>query len=329
MLTGKAPFTQVYDAATINAILNESPEPLRRFKADIPEIFQNIVDAALNKSVENRYQKIKDLHADLKLAMQKTSAIEPRKLPHYRTRKLRLFYLVTLAIILVFFFSWLKWSGRFDTTPPEKHLAVLPFASLGDISTTQAFCDGLIETLASQLTQMVQFHGTLYVVPASEVREKKITSVRQARKIFGITHAVTGSVQRRDGEIRMTINLVDAKTERQLRSKIIDEKMEKVSSLQDSIVTELEEMLEIHLKPRDRRILTAGGTASPSAYYSYLQASGYLQRYESAKSIDSAIDLFSDAIERDPNYALAYAGLGKAYWQKYNLSMDVQWVDPP
>jgi tetratricopeptide (TPR) repeat protein len=129
----------------------------------------------------------------------------------------------------------------------------------------------------------------------------------------------------------MTLNLVDAKTERQLHSAVIDEEMSNVSALQDSMVSEMAMMLDVPLGAQDQIVLSAGGTRSPTAYYAYVQARGilqrYFQKYENSVMIDTAIDLFHDAIESDGGYALAYAGLGEAFWRKYDWTMDTHCVD--
>ena len=86
-------------------------------------------------------------------------------------------------------------------------------------------------------------------------------------------------------------------------------------------------MLQLELDANQRRTLAAGDTATSRAYDVYLQARGHLQR-RNAGDIDEAIDLFHQAQTLDPNYALAYAGLGEAYWRKYRDTRDTRWVTP-
>jgi eukaryotic-like serine/threonine-protein kinase len=206
-------------------------------------------------------------------------------------------------------------------------LAVVPFATVGEASTSQSFCDGLLETLTSRLTQLEQFQEALWVIPASEVREYKISSARQARKAFGVTLAVTGSMQRTEDKVRVTVNLVDAKSEHQLRSLVIDDDAANMSALQDSVVFELAAMLQITLGNGERRLLTAGGTTDAEAYDLYLQGCSCLQRRGKLEAIDTAITLFQRAIAKDPGYALAVAGLGDAYWRRYTMSEVPQCIE--
>jgi serine/threonine-protein kinase len=85
-------------------------------------------------------------------------------------------------------------------------------------------------------------------------------------------------------------------------------------------------LLGASVPPEARRVLTLGNTAVPSAYDFYLQARGYLQRYEQPESVEFAINLFQKAVGQDDGYALAHAGLGEAYWRKYQLTKDARWV---
>ena len=155
-----------------------------------------------------------------------------------------------------------------------------------------------------------------------------MVSAAQARRVFGIDLAVTGSVQNYGDRVRITLNLVDAVHQRQLRSAVIDERMSDLPVLQDLIVAEMARMFDLQLQSDSRRILSAGRTSSSDAYYSYLQGQGLLQQYANAACLDSAMRLFSAAIRQDPDYALAYAGLGEVYWRKYQNTLDDQWVTP-
>jgi tetratricopeptide (TPR) repeat protein/TolB-like protein/tRNA A-37 threonylcarbamoyl transferase component Bud32 len=345
MIVGLEPFRRESDAATLHAIAYESPAPVGVLCPDVPQALERILDRALEKDLESRYQTVDDMLADLKTVQ---GALEfgiqlpcagtsPQfRFPWSKRMAATITAVAITVMVIVVLVSpgirrtTLGWLGK-DPVPNQRHLAVLPFTDLGEPVLGQAFGDGLMETLSSKLTQMEQFHGSLWVVPASEVRDQRVSSAGQARRRFGVNLAVSGSMQRFGDNARLTLNLVDTKSKRQLRSCVLDHSVTDLTALQDSIVAVMVDMLEVHLQPLDRRALTAGGTASPPAYSSYLQARGHLQfpkDEECLACIDSAIDLFSHAIDLDPNYALAYAGLGEAYWLKYELGRDVQWVDP-
>ncbi|MCK4774876.1 MAG: tetratricopeptide repeat protein, partial [Candidatus Krumholzibacteria bacterium] len=220
---------------------------------------------------------------------------------------------------------WGKLTG--GGLPSAQHMAVLRFVGIGADESMNAFNDGLMETLTSKLTQLEQYEGARWVVPASEIRSRDIQSVGDARDAFNVTIAITGSIQRRGTGYRLIINVVNAKTERQLKSAIIDDPMIDASVFQDATVVKLAEMLDLTIQPQTREALTAGGTTKATAYEVYLQGRGYLQQRGMVENIDRSIELFRQAIDQDSLYALAYAGLAEAYWRKYDETQEIEWVD--
>ncbi|MEW5796985.1 MAG: protein kinase [Candidatus Zixiibacteriota bacterium] len=333
LITGRNPFAADHDAAVQYLILSEQPEPLARFKAGVPDGLQEIVDRTLEKDPAVRYQSAADLIADLRRLRRRSADSDPdgRSSGQADTgrRKTGRFALAGVGLIALAGMLWVVLRPDLGSVPSRhKHLAVLPLVSLGEAGAGQTLCDGLAETITSKLTQLAEFEGRLRVVPSSEVRGSNIRSAGQARRTFGVGLVVTGSVQEHGGAVRLTLNLVDTRSQRQLRSTVIDEKVSDISRWQDLVVTELAQMLDIQLRPDSRRLLAAGRTSSSEAYYAYLRGRGYLQRSESATCLDSAALHFEAAIKEDSAYALAYAGLGEVYFQRYNLTMDIQWVTP-
>ncbi|UCD93866.1 MAG: protein kinase [Candidatus Zixiibacteriota bacterium] len=340
MVTGRHPFMKDSAPATLNAILQDTPEPVARYKADVPDDLQKIIDKALEKSHEMRYHHIDDILTDLKRLRRDvasgSSVLSTEVLTAAARRRAYLpvmapLAIVALAVLLVLIIpssrqSLFRMFGA-ETVPSRKHLAILPFANVGEVTANQAFCDGLLETLTSKVTQLEQFQDSFWVIPASEVRELNVGSARQARKAFGITLAITGSVQHMREKLRMTMNLVDAKDGRQLRSMVIDAYPADVSALQDSIVIELARMLEVQLRPEGRRLVEAGGTEVPRAYELYLNGRGYLKEFREAGNLNTAIELFRSSLGSDSSFALAYAGLGEAYWCKYRITKESDWVE--
>jgi len=327
LITGRRPFKGEDDAATLHAITHDTPEPLKRYKADVPDELQRIVDKALQKNVETRYQHVDDFRVDLKQVTGEMDSAGLRVSTPPVRRRLRLYSVFAALIVLAVLLWWVDRSDRLDLVPTEKHLVVLPFANLGDGLTTEAFCNGFMETLSSELTQMQQFHGMLWVVPASEVRQQGVSSASQARRTFGINLAISGSIQQLGQAVRITLNLVDAKSERQLRSSVIDHSLDDLTALQDLAVMTIADMLEVHLQPEEKEVLQADGTDVPEAYDLYLRGRGYLQYPEKLGNIDTAIELLQQALDHDPDYVLALSGLGEAYWEKYRVETDPQWSE--
>jgi len=337
MLTGELPFKGDYEQAIIYSILNEDFAPVTKFDKNIPEELENILNKCLCKDAKDRYPSVSELLTELIYLVRGLESegiflhrSRPTKLSRILHRNTVLLAAVLLGVLLLIFFlieqkTVMQWFG-FESIPAKKYLAVLPFVAVGGDSSDIAFCDGLVETLTSKLSQIEQFQKSLYVVPSSEIRKDAIVGADEARKRFGVNLVLTGSSQRFDNRVRVTMNLVDPKSIRQLKSVVVTDPMTSLSSFQDGLVLRLVQMLNVELQPETRSMLTAGGTKVPSAYDFYLQGLGYLQRYEKLKNINTAIGLFKVALEEDSSYALAYAGLGEAYWRKYKINKDVQWV---
>ena len=331
MATGKKPFERGTAAQTLAAIIEDEPEPATSLNRKVPPALDAVIRRCLRKDPGERYASTDDLARDLKEARDQffPSGLVP--LPRWALPPL-LAFLCLLAAGGVWTIVprlpervrvWLP----LVQTVEAKQLAVLPFTNVGNDPTSQAFCDGLVQILSSKLSQVEQFQKTLRVVPATDVLREGIVSVKEARQTFGVNLVITGSVQRTNNRVRMTINLVDPQTLRQLKSKTIDTEAHDISTLQDGVVLEAAVLLDVRLTSEAKQVLAVGGSTVAGAYEYYTQGRGYLQRYEIAQNLDTAASLFRLALEQDPKYALAEAGLGEAYWRKYELTKETRWAD--
>ena len=322
MATGRKPFSTHNKLETIDRIAHAEPEPPKLLNRWISSELQRVIAKCLEKSPQRRYQSAKDLVSDLQ---------ELKNEAHPRLyRKLTAALALVSVTLLVLWIPSVRqrvqrWSGL-TTLPEKKFVVVLPFRVIGDDPSSKTFADGLLEILPSRLSLLEQFHGALSVVPAVEVRERGITSISKAQAAFGVTLVVSGGVQRQESRFRVALNLSDAKTSKQLWSSVDDYPMNNATALQDGVVLNLARMLELEMRPEMEQLLASRRTTVPKAYDFYTQARGYLLGFANLKNIDAAIGLFEEAIQQDPNYTLAYAGLGEAYWRKYQGTQDIRWV---
>ncbi|GAB4367401.1 MAG: hypothetical protein Kow0042_08000 [Calditrichia bacterium] len=355
MLAGCKAFTGDYQQALMYAILNETPTPIRTLRPEVPEVLEQVVNRAMEKDREKRYQKTDELVQDLiliKKSMEQGShsmnisslselsggfsektAQPPRRRFQVRPVVLMGAGATLLFGLLLLFLIFPGMRNLFHTVPgflglpQEKYIAVLPFTNIGDDPSNQSFCDGLGEILTSQLSQLERFQGKLWVVPAGEIRKSSVVTAQEAQAEFGVNLAIGGSIQRFADGVRLTINLIDPESKRQLNSQIIDDPLKNVPLLQDQVMVKVAEMLNIQLNPQSKKVLVAGKTRNSRAFELYLKARGHLLRYDNPENVDSAITLFEKAVNQDPTYALAHAGLGEAYLLKYKETKEIHWVD--
>lgn len=210
--------------------------------------------------------------------------------------------------------------------PEAKHIAVLPFVAIGSSVDKQAFADGLTETVTSNLSALDRFQKALWVVPSSEVRARKLTSVEETRKAFGVTLVITGNVQPHGDVITVTANLVDARNLKQLQSRTIEISTNSAASLQNSVVDDVAGMLGIRVGSQARRALSAGQAENPEAYRLYELGLGYVRRY-GQENVQRAIQLFQEAVSKDARFALGYTQLSEAYLLNYAFSKNAADID--
>ena len=287
----------------------------------------------LAKSPEERYARASDLLADLRAL----ESGKPRPFlvsPAPRTRHwvkragrgmaLAILVMLALGVTPIARQHWKRWFVGADL-PEKKNLAVLPFAVVGEDPGAHAFAQGLAETLTGKLAQLTDNYP-LQVVPPSEIRSQKVDSVEQARVGLGANLVLEGSLRRSGSQVRVTYHLVDTRTRQQLRADTVTAPAGDPFAVEDRVVQSVLRSLDLELGSKDRRALQAHGTSEPAAYDYYLRGRGYLMEYQKLENVDSAIEVFQRALERDPNYTLAYAGLGESYWQKYQATHAAEWV---
>jgi serine/threonine protein kinase/Tfp pilus assembly protein PilF len=328
MLTARHPFRAGSFVGTCERILHETPTPVSNFNPEISPALRKIVGKMLAKQPSQRYLNAADLLQDLLVAEQQPTPARVPFLWRHSRRAIAGWSLLVLVIGGTAFISsyqrpriqrWLKSMNM----PAQKQLAVLPFTCSADDANQHAFCDGMSEIVTVKLGQLAGKYP-IQVVPASELRG--FTSAEEVRKKYGVNLVLEGSLRQSGNKARVSYSLIDVSTRRQLRSDSITADAGDPFALEDRAVDSILYSLDLELRGADRQALASHGTAEPAAYDYYLQGRGYLQDSHRPENIESAIVVFNNALGRDPNYALAYAGLGEAYWDKYQQTHNSDWV---
>jgi len=338
MLTGRHPFERDSMASAMLAVVSQPPAQME----GVPLPIQRVIYRALAKEQQGRYQDCREMLADLEVLKSTeegpTQAVSAKDLRAYverasasgagaAKRPSRLGW-VAAAVLAAALVAGVAFRGRvagWFVQEPERHVAVLPFDYIGSNPESEAFSQGLMDSLTSKLSNLEVGEEKLWVIPASEVRRRKVTDPAAALKEFGATLVVKGSIQRDNAGVLLTVNLINTKTLRQIGSAQAQDRTGDFSALQDEAVSRLARMMHIVVTPEMLR--DTGGAVTPAAYESYLKALGYMQRYDKAGNLDSAIGALESAVKADPRFALGFASLGEAYRLRNQVDPNPKWID--
>jgi len=231
---------------------------------------------------------------------------------------------VTIAIVVAFIVGMGAWKHQMDKKgqkPPivrllEKHralklpdkpsIAVLPFTNMsGDIE-QDYFSDGMTEDLITDLSQI----SGLFVISRNSVftYKGKAVKIEEVAKDLGVRYVLEGSVRRVSDQVRITAQLIDAKTGHHVWAERYDRDMKDIFALQDEVTGKIVEALAVNLVGDEHARLTKKGTDNLGAYDLVLRGSAHLRRHTKENN-EFAREVFAQAVQLDPNYTAAYAGL--------------------
>lgn len=205
-------------------------------------------------------------------------------------------------------------------------IAVLPLKIIGDQPDLNFLASGLVETLTYMLTKIGNSQQAFSVIPASEVVES--ITANEARKRFGATMVISGSIQMEGNTGRLILNLINTKKQQLLKSEKIDYRKENNFILQDEAIKLIADMLGMKINSVTESKVTSSGSDSFEANELYLVGKGILREgVETVQDIDAAIDLFNLALKKDSTFALAYSGIAGADILKYHFTNDPDFIE--
>ncbi|MBI2683474.1 MAG: protein kinase [Acidobacteriales bacterium] len=302
MATGKTAFGGNTSAVIFNAILNAMPPSPVRLNSALPAELERIINKAMEKEAEMRYQNIADLKIDLK-------------------RLKRILDSDSRAAAAT-------GSG---TTPAMKEaaapsaqrsVAVLYFENLSGAKDDEYFRDGMTEDIITELSKIAQ----LRVFPRSEVlgfRNKAVTAPEVGQQL-GAGFVLEGSIRRAGNRLRITAQLVESRTRHSAWAERYDREMEDVFAIQDEIARSIAQALRITLTPQEQKIIAQKPTENLQAYDYYLRGRSYSRR----ENLEFALQMFEQAIKLDPKFAMAHAGVANACGLYFELrEQNPKWIE--
>jgi serine/threonine protein kinase/tetratricopeptide (TPR) repeat protein len=274
MATGLQAFTGNTPAIIFEAILNKTPVSAVRLNPELPDAMEGIINRALEKDQNLRYQSASDLRADL-----------------WRTRRNRGSGLKSV-------------SGATDTTIPS--IAVLPFTNMSADPEQEYFCDGMSEELINALTKIKDLH-VVARTSAFSFKGRDI-DIREIGKKLGVGKLLEGSVRKAGNKLRITAQLVNVSDGYHLWSERYDREMDDVFAIQDEITLAIVDNLKVSLLGGEEAKITKRHTRDLDAYNLYLKGR-HFWGLRTGEGFKKAIECYQQALKIDPNYAPAYAGL--------------------
>ena len=320
MATGRQAFSGRTGGVVIEAVLTRSPVPARSINPEIPPKLEEIINKALHKDREQRYQHAGEIRAELQrlerssdsgaitvgIAGESTQTASSGELPSSGEERAR---------------TATEKTGGPRTERVSKvidSLAVLPFENASSDPEHEYLSDGiagsLVNTLASVPKLRVMAQSTMFrykgrrIDPQTVGRELKVRAV------------LTGRIMQSGGSLRIGTELVDVATGSQLWGAQYDRKPGDIFAIQDDISNEISEKLRLKLTRAEKKRLTKRQTDDAEAYRLYLKGRHHWNRW-TEEGFYKAIEYFQQAVEKDPNYALAYTGIADSYvllgWNSY------------
>ena len=197
-----------------------------------------------------------------------------------------------------------------------KAIAVLPFNNISPEDESDYFSDGLAEELIMNLSKLKDMR----VVPRTASMQYKGVKpgIKTIGRELGIRYYIEGSVRKFKDNLRITAQLIDVETEAQLWAETYKGNLADIFDIQEQVSKQIVDALRVKLTPQEKVVLTKRATENHEAFDSNLRARDFLYQLSKNK-LKIAIELFEKTIQLDPEYANAYAGLGEAYANLYQL----------
>jgi eukaryotic-like serine/threonine-protein kinase len=354
MATGTLPFRGESSGVIFHEILDRDPVPAIRLNPDLSPTLEDIINKALEKDRELRYQHAADMRTDLQRLKRDTEtkraiaassgtaaiaqesgsevaqpppasgsspalgsfassdAVKVAEVSAAGRRELRRIVVPVLLVGLLIAMAaagiW-YWRSRASTSQIDS-IAVLPFVNTSGDPNTEYLSDGISEGVMHSLSQLPQLRvmarTSSFHYRGSDVDPQKVGRDLNVRAVL------TGTLSKQGEILRIEAELVDATNGAELWGEKFDRQVSDVSTIEEQIANDISDGLRLRLSGEEKRRLTKDSTRNAEAYQLYLNGRFHWNK-RTEEELNKAVKFFKQAIEKDPNYALAYVGLADAY----------------
>lgn len=320
MASGRRPFQGRTAYELSSDIMYHAPPSIAPKTAGLA----SVIECCMSKSPEDRYQHAIEVRAALSLLRATTplpqhsgnaSGGMPVAVRERRT------WATAVSVLVLILLAIGVWTWRRERLQGEasgaavRSLAVLPLENTSGDPSQEFFAEGMTDELTTQLAEI----GSLRVISRTSVMQYKGSkkSLPEIAKDLRVDAVVEGSVMRSGNRVRITAQLIQAATDKHLWAKSYEGDAQDVLGLQRSVAQEIADEVKARLTPEEQKRLSTPRPVNPAAHEAYLKGL-YLDSGSDADQL-KAKDYFERAIQIDPNYAPAYAGLAQYYWSGLEL----------
>ncbi|HEY6155402.1 MAG TPA: FlgO family outer membrane protein [Candidatus Udaeobacter sp.] len=332
MVTWQPPFTGETPREVMTSILETEPAPLTSYVRHAPAELQQIISKTLRKERAERYQSADEMlealqsfrrSMEFKTALKRSTRV-PSWLRWTRSPIALALGLLVAAFALAFPFYWNRNPTR--SSIPEKSVAVLPFENFSDNKENSYFGAAVQDEVLANLAKVAD----LKVISRTSVMQYESDAARNLREIgqaLGVAHVVEGSVQRVANRVRVTAQLIDARTDAHLWAETYDRDVADVFAIQSEIAQAIANQLQAKLSPAEKSAIEERPTKDLAAYDLYLRAGvlywgAWSNGAYAETSFFEAASLLNQAVTRDPEFFLAYCDLARTHDALYFTGQD-------
>jgi serine/threonine protein kinase/Flp pilus assembly protein TadD len=311
MLTGEQPFKGDYEQAIVYSIMNEQPEFITKIRSEVPVQIEQILEKALVKNPEKRFQSMEEMLGELTIAAEEIKGGRSKKTSVFKMgRKQRKFAYRALVVVLVAIALGIYfWQSRVAEAAPVS-IALLPLESLTNDTEQEWFTDSMTDAL---ITDLAKISGLRVVSRRSAMKYKGTTkSPPEIAAELDVHYVIEGSVVKMGEEVKISARLIDAPKDEYLWAEEYQRGFSNILGLQGEIAQTIASQIQVKLTPQEEQRLTVTRSVNPETHELYLKGMYHLNQY-TPEGTQKGMAYLREAVEKDPEESLAYAGLALGY----------------
>jgi serine/threonine protein kinase len=311
MLTGEQPFKGEYEQAIVYSIMNEQPEFITKIRSEVPVQIEQILEKALVKNPEKRFQSMEEMLGELTIAAEEIKGGRSKQTSVFKLgRKQRKFaYRALVVVLIAIAFGIYFWQSRVAGAAPVS-IALLPLESLTNEADQEWFTDSMTDALITDLAKI----GGLRVISRSSAMKYKGTKKTppEIAAELGVRYVIEGSIVKMGDQVKVSARLINAPNDEYLWAEEYERGFSNILGLQGEIAQAIASKIQVKLTPQEETLLAVSRSVNPEVHELYLKGMYHLRKY-TPDGFANGLRYLHQAVEKDPEEPLAHAGLAIGY----------------